>query len=296
MAEMTPDEELFFQTGELPPGLEAEAAEAAKVQAEPKEANPAEPQAEEPKEPPVDSPTAALERMLLQEREAREEMQEQLRAITAALNAKQATPPIPEPNEEEDPLGATLHKLNSLNTQITELKTELTQTQQNNLMKQQFEQFTDSVRQSKAAFEATTPDFSQAYDHIRSLRTDDLRAAGAPEKEIAKILLQDELQIAQTALQRGKNPAEEMYAMAKRYGYVPKAATTTTTVQTPEQKIAALTKGQAAAKHPDRGGTDNPMSFESLKDASSADLNKIVQDDKMWNRIVGGKAPDDLFG
>lgn len=294
MAELTPDEELFFQTGELPASfLEEAAASAAAVQSQAEEENPAEPEVAEPTEPkeqvdPLGAINERLERMLEAQREA---FKTELAELRASLAPKK--PEVQAPNDYEDPLGSMIHKLNGLNEQVTSLKTELTEQQQQNLLKQQFEQFTNSVTEQKNAFQKATPDFPQAYEHIRTLRTEDLRAAGCPEKDIAKILLQDEFQLAQTAIQRGKNPAEEMYNMAKRYGYTAKSQPATR--QTPEEKIAALKVGQAAAKHPDRAGVENPLNIDALKDASSADLNKVVQDDKLWNRIVGGAAADDLF-
>lgn len=289
--EMTPDEEAFFSTGAVPPGLEAEAAaSAAAIQEATKEPNPTEPQVEAKTEPVVDPTAALIERLISEQRTRDEAFEQRFADLTASL--KPAAKVVVEPDEVEDPLGHMIHKLTGLNTQVAELKTELSTQQQNNLLKQQFEQFTSSVNDAKKTFEATTPDFKEAYAHIRTLRADDLRAAGAPEKDISKILMNDELQLAQTAIQRGKNPAAEMYAMAKRYGYAPKAATTTASQQTPEQKIEALLVGQRAARNPSKAATESVLTLDGLKDASSDDLNKLVQDDAAWNRIMGGKGKD----
>lgn len=288
MADMSPAEELFFATGELPPELVEE----------PKEEVVEEPAVvvEEPvvvEEVVVDPQVAAIERLLAQN----EALTAKFEALAAQVSAKPAPPPEEVPDENLDPLGAILHKLNSVNGQVAALETKLSTEQQNNLMRQQFEAFTGSVNTAKAAFEATTPDFKEAYAHIRNLRTEDLRAAGASDAEIPKILLQDELQLAQTAIARGKNPAAEMYAMAKRYGYAPSKTTPLpTAVMTPEQKMAALQVGKAAARLPTKAtGTDEPLTIDGLKDAGNEELNGLIQDDKAWARIVGGRSGNDIF-
>lgn len=292
MPELTPEEASFFETGELPESMVKEAEEAAAAIApvvESKtEVESLEPVVEPAGTPPPD-PLAALTAF-------QQQMEARFAELTAKLETatKPAAPVIAEPDENDDPLGAMLHKLNQVNSQVAALKTELTTEQQNNLLRQQFDQFTASVNKSKEAFEATTPDFKDAYAHIRAIRTEDLRAAGCPEKDINQILINDEFQLAQTAIQRGKNPAAEMYGMAKRYGYATKAASTTSTKapQTPEQKLEAIREGQRAARNPGKAGADSILTLDGLKDASSDDLNALVQDDKAWQRIMGGKSKD----
>lgn len=290
MPELTPEEASFFETGELPESMVEEAAAAAAAIAPPAEPV-VEPKVEEPVVEPA-APAPAADHLLA----FQQQMEARFAELTAKLEAatKPAAPVVPEPDENEDPLGAMLHKLNQVNSQVAALKTELTTEQQNNLLRQQFDQFTASVTKAKETFETTTPDFKEAYAHIRALRTEDLRAAGCPEKDINQILINDEFQLAQTAIQRGKNPAAEMYSMAKRYGYATKAAAAPKVAaqQTPEQKLEALRAGQRAAKNPDKAGSESVLTLDGLKDASSDDLNALVQDDKAWQRIMGGKSKD----
>lgn len=303
MADLTPDEIAFFATGELPAALQGEADAAAAAAAAPAVAEPAPaapaaatavaaPAETTAPAAPADTTTALLERFMAEERAQRTTLETKLAELQTQL-AERAKPAEPEaPDEGDDPLGAMLHTLKAVNTQVQALETRLTTEQQNNLLKQQFEQFTNSVRATKEAFEATTPDFKDAYAHIRAIRTADLQMAGAPEADIPKILLQDELQIAQNAIQRGKNPAEEMYNMAKRYGYAAKAAPAI--APDAATKIAALKAGMEAAKTIPAAGTESELTLAGLKDASNADLNKLVQNDDMWEKVVGGasRGPD----
>lgn len=310
--ELTPDEMSFFETGELPANmaaehaatLEAEAnaaaaaeAETARVAAEAAAAAEAATKVDEPK---VEVPNA-LEQQLAAERASRTALEASLADIRAQLAERLKAPVVEEevPDKVTDPLGHMMHQLKTVNDTVIKLQTELTAQQQQNLQKQQFDQFKAAVDSAKATFEAATPDFKDAYAHVRALRTEDLRLAGCPEADIPKILVQDEFQIAQTALSRGKNPAEEMYAMAKRYGYTPKvgAPIVPKTKVEGDAKIEQLKAGAAAAKQPGKGSPEAGITLTAagLKDVSNSDLNKLVADDKMWQKIVGGNAPDELF-
>lgn len=280
MADLTPDEEAFFLTGELPASLvpAGTPAEPAPIIIDP------------PAEPVVPQPTNEVADMLRQslvtEQQRYSEAKARLDALEKQLQEK-LTPQVAAPDPTTDPLGAMMHQLSQVNATVTDLQNKLTQEQQNNLLKQQFEQFTSSVREIKVAYEKTVPDFKDAYEHIRNIRMEDLRAIGVPETEIPKVLLQDELNISQNAIQHGKNPAEEMYNMAKRYGYAAKAV-----VLTPEQKLVNIAKGQQTARQPQRAAPENELTLEGLKDAGDADLNKMVQDDKLWYKLVGGTTND----
>jgi DNA repair ATPase RecN len=284
MSDLTPAEQAFFETGELPPELQPQDPEPVPVSEEVKISAPP---GEIPSAP-VDQ-TEYLRTSLAEEQRRYAEAKAQLDALQAQLKAK-LEPETPAPNADDDPLGAMLHQLNQVNTNVAELQQKLTQEQQNNLMRQQLEQFTQSVRTVKEQFEKVTPDFNDAYNHIRTVRTEDLRMLGIAESEIPKVLLQDEFNIAQSALQRGKNPAEELYNMAKRYGYaakfVPQAQ------QTPDQKLANINRGQQAARQPQRSAPESELTIDGLKDAGDADLTKMVQNDDLWAKLVGGKSND----
>lgn len=289
MPDLTPAEAAFFETGELPPELSNIDPPA------PPPAPPVPPPAPSPNgaAPPIADPAEAVRRSLADEQARRIQAETRAQELERQLQAK-STPPAPEsPDPTTDPLGAMMHQLAQVNGTVTELQKQLTQEQQKNLLKQQFDQFTTSVRQIKEDFERSTPDFADAYNHIRTVRTEDLRTLGVPEAQIPQALLQDEIQLAQAAISRGKNPAEEMYAMSKRYGYQPKtAAPPAAKPPTPEEKLAALQKGADASRQPPRAAPASDLTVEGLKDAGDADLNKMVQDDSLWAKLVGGTTND----
>ena len=286
MDELTQAEQDFFATGELPPELQEQHEQLTVPEpiAEPAVAEPK--VIVEPLTQPANEVAEMLRQSLATEQQRYAEAKVRLDALEKQLQEKLAQK-VDEPDPNSDPLGAMMHQLSEVNRNVADLQTKLSQEQQNNLLKQQFEQFTDSVRQIKVAYEKTVPDFNTAYEYIRNVRTEDLRAVGAHESDIPKILLQDELNISQNAIQRGKNPAEEIYKMAKRYGYAPKALATT-----PAAKLETVIKGQQAAISPARASTEAELTAEGLRDAGDADLNKMVQDDKLWAKLVGGTTND----
>lgn len=283
MADLTPDEIAFFETGELPAALQAEVT--------PPVVEPVVAPVTPPATPNIDTmPNAEemLRRSLAEEQTRRATMEAELINLRRQFEEK-TNPPPQAPDGATDPLGLLVFQQQALARQMQDLQTRLTTETQNATLKQQFEQFTSSIRAIKDAYEKTVPDFNDAYMHVRNTRAEDLRMAGMPEASINQTLLQDELNIAQNALTNGKNPAEEIYKMAKRYGYAPKAANT----QTPQDKINAILAGQAAAKNPGAGSPPAAeITTEGLKDMSSNDLTKLVMDDKAWDRLVGGKSTD----
>lgn len=308
MSDMTPDEIEFFRTGELPTGLQEEASSAVNpvldstitmnredevAVVEPVVA-PAEPVVvaapAAPAEPVVD--LSSLQRQIEESNRLIEQMRAQLAAPPAVPAAVET--PI---DANIDPLGHMMQQMNRINATVNELQSNSTKTQEASAQRAQFDTFTQAVQTAKQAFEKTTPDFNDAYAHIRTLRTEDLRLAGAPEADISKILLQDEFQLAQVALQRGKNPAEEMYNMAKRYGYAAKAAAPVAApVVGAAAKLAALQAGQAAARNIQAAAPSAAApTLATLRESSNNDLNNLIQNDDMWAKIVGGKSGNDIF-
>lgn len=293
-AGLTNAEQQFFATGDA--SVLGLATQPAPSEPEPEpQAAPAVPQPEAQPQPAAQSP---LEQALEMQRARVSDLERQLDAQrAAATQPRVAAEEVPDP--VTDPLGNMIYQLNRQNKQIEELQAKLTEREQQAAYKAEFESFTSNVRELKAEFAKANPDFDAAYTHIRQIRSDDLVALGHSKADINKMLLQDEIRLAQAALERGKNPAEEMYAMAKRYGYRPAADTQQQQreqkQQQAEQQVTRLANGQFAARAPQRAATTNDLTLEGLKDAGESDLNKVVLDDAMWKQIVGGKGGGDIF-
>lgn len=284
MGDLTQAEQAFFATGELPAELVAQQTPAPAIVPTTQIVAPV----TEPAIAPFDT-TDLLRRSLEEAQAARVRAETQLEELKRQSETANQ-PKIQAPDPNLDPLGSMMHQLDQMNKTVVNLEQKLSQEQQNNLLKQQFEQFTNSIREIKQNYEKTVPDFQAAYDHVRAVRTEDLRMVGVPAEQISQVLLQDELNIAQNAIKSGRNPAEEMYKMAKRYGYAPKAAAAMPTL--PTEKLANIVKGQQTSKDLPRADIGAELTTEGLRDAGDSDLNKLVQDDKLWAKLVGGTSHD----
>lgn len=141
-----------------------------------------------------------------------------------------------------------------------------------------------------AAFEAKTPDYRAAYNHLLNSRAQELIALGYDDAAALEQALQnEEIQIAQIAFARKKSPAEIIYGLAQQRGYV-KADPNKKNVAA--DKLDTIERGQNANKTlSNTGGNsgDADMTGEMLlklpNDEFEAWCNKFPAKAK---RLMGG--------
>lgn len=288
---LTPEEQRFFETGELQPGMQPEPSQPEVAAAPPPP---------EPTQPPV-APPATTEPTLEHQqvsteaadilRRSLEEAQRRVGALEAYIqqlqNTQQQPTAPPAPDSDVDPLGAMLHKLEQVNKTVADLQAALNQQQSQQSQLTQFQQFQQRVGQLRDEFAKTTPDFDAAYAHIRNARISDLRAYGLTDEKIQQAIFQEEATLAENAIRNGRNPAQVIYEMSKRHGYVPKAAPAAAPPATPDAKLLSIQQAQTASKTLPSTPALDDITVEGLKGASDSDLNKFVTDDKLWAKIVG---------
>lgn len=203
-----------------------------------------------------------------------------------SLKAGQTPPEAPAPDPVTDPLGNLLHQIDKINKSVTELQRSQVEQRSQSEQMAAFNAFKAQVMTLRDEFIKTTPDFQDAYQHLRAARTADLRAFGLSDTDIQKTLFQEEFQLSQSAVKSLRNPAADMYEMAKRHGYVAKAAPTPTAA--PASKLAVVKQGvETAPPNLPRTPVNEEITVESLREASDADLNKLVTDPAAWARIAG---------
>lgn len=299
---LTPAEMAFFETGELPPELAQP-----DIAAPPPSAPPLDPGpdpaalAPTPDAPPASAtPTApaatvsdALQRQLLEAETRRVAAETRLNDLLAQLQGLQeAAPAAPDPTT--DPFGHLQHQIAQVQATLQGLQSQSAQLEAQQIQHAQIQGLVGQARSARDAFMKTTPDFKDAYEHIRNIRASDLRDAGVPEHLIPVALLQDEIALTQQAVAAGKNPAAVLYDIAKRHGYAAKPAAPA--ASSPAARIEALKAGVAAAKDVPRTGMgDLHITPETLKNASPSDLDKLVQSDELWQKVVGGGRSNDIF-
>ena len=284
---LTPDEIKFFETGELQPGMTPADPDplptpnvAVPVAATPPVETPAEPT-------PVAVEAADILRQSLEDAQRRVG---QLEANLQQLQTQQTAPKTPEvvaPDPDTDPLGAMMHQLNTVNKTVADLQAAINAQRDQQTQQTQFQQFQSQVGQLRDQFVKVTPDFTDAYSHIRNARIADLKAFGMTDDKIQQTLFQEEVTLAQNAIRFGKNPAEVMYDMAKRHGYAPKSVAAPNSPTKPDAKLAAIGQAQSAAKTLPSTPALEDITVDGLKGASDSDLDKLVRDEKTWARITG---------
>lgn len=246
-----------------------------------------------PPAPPPDAMADILRRTLVEAQANAAALKAQLDAATAP----KPPPAAPVPDPETDPLGNMIHQLNEVNKNVTDLQTRLNNQQAQQTQLREFQQFQQNVVSLRDQFKVVTPDFDEAYTHLREARMADLRLYGVPEADIPATLFKEEVQLSQQALVNQKNPAETIYEMARRHGYVaktappapapaPGAAPAAPAPSTAKTKLTAIQKNAQQQPLPKVPAVEE-YTPESLKDASDADLNKLVQDPAAWAKIAG---------
>ena len=229
---------------------------------------------------------------LLEERKARQKLQEELAAqreqraklegMFQTLSQRMAPQEDKPKTVEEDPLAA----LKQTQAELAQMRGALTQ-------QEQLRQFTQVVGASIESFKAQTPDYADAYQHIRKARMAELSAFGLTPEQAAQQLQMDEYQVAAAALQRGQNPGQVIYELAKQRGYARATGNDggrPTSGATPDNrprpsgngaeaaaKLATIAKGQQAARSLGQNGGDAPAPLTGV-DALAAMSEKEIAD------------------
>ncbi len=135
--------------------------------------------------------------------------------------AKIEKPPAPEPDFIEDPKAYVDAKATSVTKELESLKAQAAQLQN----EQQFTHFVQEISNNEAAFVEQNPDYYDALDHARTIRSQQLLELypEATKDQIKQTIRNEELQAAAQLMQRGRNPAEAAFKIAKTLGYQTKA-------------------------------------------------------------------------
>lgn len=199
-------------------------------------------------------PLAALH----EERERRKELQRQIEDVNRraderfnliaqklAASAPPADPAKREiPDPEKDAVGAirvTAEEVKVLSDFKRQVETQAAQSQA-------IQAVLAHASRLETEFEKENPDFQAASAHLRDSRAQELSALGVDQYRVRQILGLEKLQLAQAALQQGRNPAEVIYALAKMRGYAPARAggKATAGAEGEAAKLARIARGQEA--------------------------------------------------
>lgn len=191
---------------------------------------------------------AHAERMERKELQAQmRTMQERFEKLMAAIPQQQAEP---EPEYNDDPLGATFSRVDKVAQSVEQLKAEAEQRKHADA----YQGFVRQIQADEAAFQQKTPDYKEAVNFLQSRRIAELQAMGHDDGTIRQAIAQDAMQLTQRAMQMGESPAAFAYNMAQKLGYSAKP--------TPKQNLDTIAAGQQVAKSVSGGA--QPVSEGSL--------------------------------
>ena len=191
---------------------------------------------------------AAEENALLQQR-----FQELAERLAQPPAPPKAEPEIVVPDKDEDFGGYLAYQLETL-TQAQKAQAEQLQQQRKAQQQQQAAQaLMARVSAETKAFREATPDFDQAYAHVRQSRASQLAIQGVPQHLINDQITREELDFANNAQARGQNAPELLYEYAKTLGYAPAQQTTQAspeprTKKTPPKSLSGMPGKPTAGK------------------------------------------------
>jgi hypothetical protein len=297
MDELASDVKEYFDTqGEKAPEPEkpAEAPAETPEAAAPAPAPEAAAAPEEPKPDPREEERSNLKKAMEEERSRRKEISEQLKLeakrreeLQAKLDnflreAEDARKPKP-PAFEEDAAGHLKAKTEMSEAELRALREKVENFEKQSIQERQEGEFRNAVQAATSAFMDSTPDYADAYKHVRNVRKSELMAFGVDAATAEAQVSQWEIGLARSALQMNKNPAEILYKTAEVLGY--KAVTNKPTGVSNKEHIERLSSGQEAAKSLGTGKADAPLSLQKIAEMDAEDLEKFVVSGD-WSKLA----------
>ncbi len=260
-ASLTPAETSYFETGgatDIPPADDAGAADAGARSDDGGDDLGGAPESEK---------TVALA-ALHEERRWRKEADRQnrdlqqqvaeMRGKFAVIDRLTAPQPVPEPTLESDIFGV----VKNTTATVDDIKRRLDAADRQQRSDAMRDDLVRAYQIDAAQFEAATPDFKAAYEHLLGSRAQELIALGYDTPQaVHQALLADEFSVAQMALASRRSPAEVIYNLARQRGYVKG------TTARGRDRLDTISRGQQANKSfsgTGGGSGDAEMSAETL--------------------------------
>lgn len=184
------------------------------------------------------------------------------------------------PRFEDDPAGALKHENETLKAEIKQVQDKVAGNDQAALQNQNLQKFSAQLQAKEREFTKANADYPKAAEYVTELWRDEFREAGFEDSEIPNLVFQKSLGVTHQAMQKGRDPAEAVYKIAKRYGF--------SAQQKPdnESKLKTIEKGQEAAKNNSGGGGPEDMSLASLAQMDGDAIDKLVSDPAWWSKNI----------
>jgi hypothetical protein len=206
-----------------------------------------------------------------------------------------AEPPKPAiPTLQEDPVNHILARLDETQHQVQrygqgtyQYAQEVAQQQQ---QAQQLQNFVARAQALENEFKAEKPDYEDAFTHLNKQRASELSKIGVRDPaERMRIIQQQNLAIADIAMQNGQNPAQVLYELAQDRGYAPGSSPGSPVRGQPDdpgqdqkaagQRLEQIAAGQQQARSIGnmRGTAPPPMTVQRLLEMDGDEFLKMIK-------------------
>lgn len=282
------EKEFFASKGEKEPPAEEPAKSEPEAKAEPETKAapdaPKEPEKQEKRPPEGFVPHGAfhaereerkkLEGRLETERQRIARMEERFNQIVEASKPKA-------PAVDQDPVGYFQHELGQVKPKLEQFE-KYTQEQAHRARQaDDHQRFMNAYSGAAQQYEQVQTDFPQAYQFLAQGRISELMEVGYDFTQAQQLAIEDEMRIVAKSFQDGVNPAERMYALAKKRGYAVKPPEGQKSQA--EQKLEVIEKGQRANPEFSPSSQGKPkLTLAAIADMSDEDFAKLD-----WERTVG---------
>jgi len=147
-----------------------------------------------------------------------------------------------------------------------------------------------NVATQVAEFEKDHPDYSQAFQFLMDERAKEYHAIGITTPQEQQMEFDREaIALSANAMQRGKNPGEVVYELAKTRGYTKiealDGAEDPIAKKTLEESMDRIEKGTKASTSLTGGSGGKPEGSLTLADIDKMDEKEF---DKLWEDMSGG--------
>jgi hypothetical protein len=224
-----------------------------------------------------------LERLYQEQAERQARIEERHRIWEERLKAAQAPAEPPVPDKAQDPVGYLEHQIQQARKEAAPVQ----ELQQRLAAYEQQQRIAATVSGAEQEFAAKTQDYFDAVEHLRSVRMRQYELAGLTQDEQQQALMADTRNWVLATLQKGKNPAEATYELARAYGYAAK----------PARDLAADSGADSATKPRNPDGTFAPKPPDPKVEKAKETLKTVErgqQAAKSLGDSVGGTANTDL--
>ncbi len=192
------------------------------------------------------------------------------------------------PKFEDDPAGNLKHENEQLKKDLAAIRERLEKQDASAKESERLSQFTGAVKAAEAEFAKEHKDYWKAAEHVAEVWRDEFREAGFDEKDLPRLVFGKSVAITNKASESGRNPAEAIYNIAKRYGFAAKPQDEPKDKQKGDSKLKSIEKGLEAAKG--AGGGTGPdaddASLASLSQLTDDELDKRVADKDWWAKNI----------